>query len=385
MSEEIVLSSFREAVEENFVPMFVVSPRQVDGGRGYTGWSQESLVEFIRSAAEMVGYKGSWLIARDHGGPYQGVRDRGRCGVGLDEAMGYAREMFARDLRSGFNIIHVDATEDPSGTLEVGEIARRTAELIAYIEDIRLRERLPEVYYEVGSEEVSGGITEPKRFEDFILLLKGKLAGFGCEQAINRLLFVVGQAGTTMRIDMANNFAPEQAKALADVAFRHNLFLKVHYTDWLETSTLEQFPKLGVGAANVGPEFATAIIEALEELERIESRILQKGNGTPSRMMEALEEATIEKSPWRRFAPKKLSERKLEEYAQANRRRIALCMGRYVMKDPKVVEARQRLYENIRRCGQIGDPHQYIIDRVQKAIHRYVIAFGLAKTLPAQR
>jgi len=377
MSEEIVLASFREAVATGFVPMFVVSPRQVDGDRGYTGWSQEGLMNFVRSAAEVVGYRGFWLVARDHGGPYQSVRDRGRSDVGLSEAMRYAMEMFAEDLRCGFSIIHVDATEDPLGTLDVGEIARRTAELIAYIEDVRLMERLPEVYYEVGSEEVSGGVTEPKRLEDFIVLLKGRLACSGYEGAVDRLLFVVGQVGTTMRVDMVNSFVPEQARILSETAYRHSLFLKVHYTDWLETSMLEQFPKLGVGAANVGPEFAAAIVEALEELEMEESKIARKVDVEPSRIMEVIEEEAVEKAPWRMFAPKNLSRRELEEYARANRREIALCVGRYVMKEPRVVEARKRLYENIRRFGRIGDPQQYVVERVQKAIHRYVTAFNL--------
>jgi len=334
-------------------------------------------MNFVRSAAEVVGYRGFWLVARDHGGPYQSVRDRGRSGVGLSEAMRYALEMFAEDLRSGFSIIHVDATEDPLGTLDVGEIARRTAELIAYIEDVRLRERLPEVYYEVGSEEVSGGVTEPKRLEDFIVLLKGRLACSGYEGAVDRLLFVVGQVGTTMRVDMVNSFVPEQARVLSETAYRHGLFLKVHYTDWLETSMLEQFPKLGVGAANVGPEFAAAIVEALEELEMEESKIARKVDVEPSRIMEVIEEEAVEKAPWRMFAPKNLSGRELEEYARANRREIALCVGRYVMKEPRVVEARRRLYENIRRFGRIGDPQQYVVERVQKAIHRYVTAFNL--------
>ena len=38
---------------------------------------------------------------------------------------------------------------------------------------------------------------------------------------------------------------------------------------------LEQFPKLGVGAANVGPEFAAAIVETLGELEKKEVQALR--------------------------------------------------------------------------------------------------------------
>ena len=173
--KEIVRATLQEAAKWNFIPMFVVTPRQVDADRGYTGWSQEEFVEYVMSTAKELGYMGPLLIARDHGGPYQSNRDRGRPEVSLEDAMNYAKEMFIRDVKSGFHILHVDATEDPAvDILEVEEIARRTAELIAYIEDIRVTEKLPKVYYEVGTEEISGGLTEPRKFEKFIQLLKAQ-------------------------------------------------------------------------------------------------------------------------------------------------------------------------------------------------------------------
>lgn len=384
-SEEIILASLKEAAEESFIPMFVATPRQVDADRGYTGWSQEGLVELIQSAAEELGYTGPCLIARDHGGPYQSNRDRGRPEVSLDKAMGYAKEMFAQDLRSGFNILHIDATEDPSRgePLELDEVARRTAELIVYIEDVVEGEGLPRVYYEVGTEEISGGITEPDSFERFIRLLKSELVGRGHGQAIEQLLFIVGQVGTVMKIDMTNHFDPQLARTLVGIASRYDLFLKVHYSDWLETPMLEQFPRLGIGAANVGPEFAAAIVEALGELEKKEVQILQevdKGIST-SKMMETIEEAAVKGAPWRRFAPRGLENQELEGFAQGHRREIALCVGRYVMKNPEVIEARQKLYENLKKYSS-ADDYQLVIDQVRKAIRRYIRAFNLKKMMP---
>ena len=379
-SEEIILASLKEAAEEGFIPMFVATPRQVDADRGYTGWSQEGLVEFIHSADDELGYTGSCLIARDHGGPYQSNRDRGRP-ISLDKAMGHAKEMFARDLRSGFDILHIDATEDPTigGTLELGEVARRTAELIGHIEEIKENEGLPRVYYEVGTEEISGGMTEPGSFERFIQLLRNQLTDNGNGRAIKQLLFIVGQVGTTMRVDMANQFDPQRAKTLVDIASKYDLFLKVHYTDWLETSALEQFPKLGIGAANVGPEFAAAIVEALSELEKKEVQALKgaKENIPSSKIMETIEEATVKGAPWRRFAPSGLENQELEEFARTHRRKIALCVGRYIMKKPEVIEAHQKLYENLKKYGSTDDSHQLVIDKVRKVIRRYIKAFNM--------
>jgi len=379
-SVEIVEASIKEASHGYFIPMFVATPRQVDADRGYTGWSQKDLVEFVRSTSKKLGYTGPFLVARDHGGPYQSNRDRGRPEVSLDKAMSYAKETFAQDLRSGFSILHIDATEDSSRRepLELDEVAQRTAEIIVYIEGVREREGLPGVYYEVGTEEISGGITEPDNFEKFIRLLKSELVGRGHGQAIKQLLFIVGQVGTTMRIDMTNHFDPKMAETLVGIASRHDLFLKVHYADWIEATTLEQFPRLGIGAANVGPEFAAAIVEALGELEKKEVQALRgAGKKIRSHIIETIEDAAIKGAPWRRFAPKGLKNQELEVFAKKHRREIALCVGRYIMENPEVVEARQKLYENLRGHSSMDDPHQFVVAHVQKAIHRYVRSFNL--------
>ena len=137
MSEEIVEAALREAATaDEFVPMFITTPRQVDADRGYTGWSQEELVAFMDEAAADVGYDGPTVIARDHGGPYQSTRDRGDPDVELSDAMGYAEELFVCDLESGFDVLHVDATEDArtDDVLDLDTVARRTTTLIDDIE-----------------------------------------------------------------------------------------------------------------------------------------------------------------------------------------------------------------------------------------------------------
>jgi len=378
MSEEIIEACLKEAAESRFIPMFVATPRQVDADRGYTGWSQEGLTDFIHIKAVESDYSGPYLVARDHGGPYQSSRDRGRPEVNVEDAMLYAKEMFTRDLKSGFDVLHVDATEDPRELLRLDEMARRTAQLIDYIEKVRRKEKHHEVYYEVGSEEIYGGMTEPEGFEMFIHLLKRQLWELGCERAIDKLLFIVGDVGTDMRIDMTNQFNPERAKILVDIAQKHDLFLKVHYTDWLENRLLEQFPKLGIGAANVGPEFAAATVESLVHLENEERRSIQmEGETSYCKITETLEELAVKYAPWRRFVPKGLDEEELLEYSRHKRREIALCVGRYVMKNQIMVEARLKLYKNLKEFSSLKDPHNFVIGQTQKAIHRYVKAFNL--------
>lgn len=385
MTEEIVEAAMLEAAETGFTPMFIATPRQVDADRGYTGWSQSELVDFAEQCADQYDYDGPYILARDHGGPYQSTRDRDEPDVRLEDAMAYAKELFFEDLAAGFDILHVDATEDArvEGGLDLEEVARRTATLIRSIETERKREGYEEVYYEVGTEEIHGGMTESDDFERYIELLGSKL---GKEHAdvMDRVLFIVGQVGTTMRIDMTNQFDPEKANSLVSIASAHDLFLKVHYTDWLDTNILEQFPEIGIGAANVGPEFAAAIVESLAELEEEETRALKAEDdlGKRSEFMTTFRDVAVAKAPWEKFAPEDLEEdEELASFAESNRDNIALCVGRYVLTEPDVVDAREALYTNVREHTNI-DPHQFLVENVRETIHRYVDAFDLAANSP---
>lgn len=381
MSEEIVKAAIKEAEETGFIPMFIATPRQVDADRGYTRWSQKELKDFISETANEFGYEGPYILARDHGGPYQSTRDRGDPEVSLEEAMGYAKEMFAEDVRAGFDIIHVDATEDSTteGPLYLEEVTRRTTELMEHIEEVKEEKGLPESYYEVGTEEIVGGMTEPDDFERFIKLLSSQLEDEGLGEVMDKIIFIVGQVGTTMRIDMANKFNSDQATTLVDIASDHGLFIKVHYTDWLNNSTLERFPEIGIGAANVGPEFAASIVEVLDEMEEKEVEALKEtGSETEaSDFMNTLKDAAIKEAPWKKFSPEDLGAKELEEFAEENRRDIAVCVGRYVMNNPGVKKSRKKLYDNLKKHTSIDDPDRLVTEGVKNAIDRYVKSFNV--------
>lgn len=378
MSEEIIEAAVREAASvEEFVPMFIATPRQVDADRGYTGWSQEQLVDFIDETAAAADYTGPTVVARDHGGPYQSMRDRGDSDVPLEAAMTYAEELFVQDLESGFDILHVDATEDPrtDDILDLEEVARRTTRLIDFIESHRESEGYSPVYYEVGTEEITGGMTNPSDFERFIQLLHQSLEDADRGDVVDRLLFIVGQIGTTMQINMENSFNPDKARDLENISSDHDLFLKVHYTDWLDNSELSQFPQLGIGAANVGPEFAAAMVEGFDSLEELEREHVDEE--ACSNFMEIFTETAVSDAPWEKFAPDGLNKNDREEFAREHRRNIAYCVGRYVFNDPEVQQARQTLYENVSSEVEDIDPHEHVVTTVQETIHRYVTSFGL--------
>ena len=377
MSADIVEATIREAAAESgYIPMFIATPRQVDADRGYTGWSQDALIGFIEDTADDIGYDGPVVIARDHGGPYQSTRDRGKAEVDLETAMSYSRELFIDDLDAGFDILHVDATEDATvdGALDLDEVTRRTVDLIESIESHRESADIDRVYYEVGTEEITGGMTAPEDFERYIEGLKAALRNAGRGDVIDSLLFVVGQIGTTMQIDMENAFDPAKARELTDIVEAHDVHLKVHYADWLDDTDLARFPELGIGAANVGPEFAAAMVEGYASLEAEE--VASVPTADRSKFMETFEAAAVRDAPWQKFAPDHLTTENEDAYAEEQKRNIAYCVGRYVFNDPAVASAREQLFANIRDNTDV-DPHAHVVEQVQETIHRYVTAFNL--------
>jgi tagatose-1,6-bisphosphate aldolase non-catalytic subunit AgaZ/GatZ len=378
MSPKIVRATLREAAETAFAPMFIATPRQVDADRGYTPWSQAEFREFVAETAAQAGYDGPIVLARDHGGPYQNTRDRGDPSVPTDRAMQYAREVFYADLAAGFDVLHVDATEDPSvdGPLPIPDVVDRTVRLIEAVETRRREAGHDPVAYEVGTEEIAGGLTDPDSFERYIDSLSTRLAEAGLETAAERVVFVVGQVGTTMRVDMRNQFDPERARRLVDVAAAHDMHVKVHYTDWLDDDALARFPDLGVGAANVGPEFAAAQVEALADLDRRERDLAARTDVTHTGYLDALEEAVVAGDSWRRLAPDGLDERETARFAERHRRQIALVHGRYVMNGDRLRGRRRDLKRTIAAHTDL-DPDEYVLDAIQSAVHRYVEAFGL--------
>jgi tagatose-1,6-bisphosphate aldolase non-catalytic subunit AgaZ/GatZ len=296
--------------------------------------------------------------------------------------MEYAREVFFADLDAGFDVLHVDATEDPTvdGPLPIDEVADRTVRLIDDIETRRRAAGHDPVHYEVGTEEIAGGLTDADSFERYIDLLHDRLADAGRAGVSERVVFVVGQVGTTMRIDRHNEFDPERAARLVDIANDHDMHIKVHYTDWLDDDALARFPSVGVGAANVGPEFAAEHVAALADLEaRADTLAADRPDVTAPEVLATLEAAAVDYGGWPRLAPADVD---LDDDAQRaafldrHRREIAHLHGRYVLDDDEVTRQRRELKRVVRTHGDV-DPGTYVVDAIQTAIHRYVEAFNL--------
>jgi len=376
VSRSTIKASIKCADFLNFPLMFIATLNQVDIDGGYTGLTQKDFVNLVRRECEEAGFSGPTIIALDHGGPW--LKDRHVVEkLELEEALEQVRKSIEACIKAGYDLLHIDTTVDIwlEGNLSIETIAERTADLIEYAEAVRRENDAPRLSYEVGTEEVHGGITSPQLFRKFITELKRGLKKRGLENVWP--CFIVGNVGTYLA--PKNKFDSEKARTLVKVAKTYNLYLKGHYTDYV--SNPEDYPKAGMGGANVGPEFAQAEYAALDELAELEKTLYDRGHiAEPSYLMKKLNEAVIRSGRWRKWLTKEEKNLRFDQLPIERRRWLLETGSRYVLSSSEFIGVRAKLRENLWRWGM--DAERMVIAKLRDVIWKYVHAFNLRDLTP---
>jgi hypothetical protein len=95
--------------------------------------------------------------------------------------------------------------------------------------------------------------------------------------------------------------------------------------------------------------------------------------------MAALEQAVVESGRWQKWLLPDERHRAFADLSPQRRDWLAQTGARYVWTQPAVVAARARLYGNL--APVVGDPHTYVIDRIARAMDKYIVAFNLFDSL----
>jgi len=248
-------------------------------------------------------------------------------------------------------------------------VIERTLELIGFAESHRRENGLPPVSYEVGTEEVHGGLADMGVFRRFLGGLKSGLNEWGLSDVWP--CFVVGKVGTDLH---TTEFDPAVARQLAEVAAAFGSAIKGHYTD--SVSNPEAYPEAGMGGANVGPEFTEAEYEALKRLARRESELSVGCRvAEQSHMMEALKAAVIASGRWEKWRQPGEEGRAFEALSAERQEWLVRTGCRYIWAEPEVVDARRRLYANLATAGEKGE--EVVLDAVAAVMGKYYRAFRL--------
>lgn len=369
-SVAVIKAAFRAAKRNNAPIKFAATLNQVDGDGGYTGFTQTEFTKMLRNEAEYINYKGPYIVAIDHGGPW--LKDKQSVEKwDLVKAMDDVKKSFEDAILAGYDLIHVDPTVDiflaEGEVIDINVVAERTVELIVHTERFRRKKNLPTISYEVGTEEVHGGLADETVFDTFIVSLKEGLAKNGLSDVWP--CFIVGKVGTDLH---TTTFDKEVAKNLTKKVRPLGSYIKGHYTDAVENP--EDYPLCGIGAANVGPEFTISEYDALIELEETEKKYFNEGRiAQLSRIKDVLWRLVYESNRWKKWLQD--DEEDFNELTYERRDWLVKTGCRYIWQHPEALVARYRLYENLKRYGI--EAEEVVLSRIERDMDKYYYAFNL--------
>jgi D-tagatose-1,6-bisphosphate aldolase subunit GatZ/KbaZ len=351
---------------------FAATLNQVDIDGGYTGLNHEEFARTIRLQASNLNVRSPVIIAIDHGGPW--LKDLHRSGKwSYEDTLNAVRKSYEAAIWAGFDLIHVDPTVDislpPGQIISIDVVAKRTVELIAYAENFRRRNKLPKISYEVGTEEVHGGLADLNAFHRFLELLKSGLSRESLDDVWP--CFVVGKVGTDLH---TTTFDPAVAAKLTQIARSYGSLIKGHYSD--NVTNPEAYPLSGMGAANIGPEFTEREYDGLMELEDLQTELTLKGKiGKPAEMKKQLWNAVISSGRWRKWLQPGEDSDNFGSLTKERQEWLIKTGCRYIWEDTGVRAVRAHLYRNISMNG--SDPDAIVESAVESAMDRYFYSFNL--------
>ena len=371
-SPAVIRASLRAAKRNNAPIYFAATLNQVDCDGGYTGMTQEAFVRTVRFETERVNFTGPVIIAIDHGGPW--LKDKQRTEKwSTEDAMNGVKKSFEAAVLAGYDLIHVDPTVDinvPKGEIiDIHLVAARTVELIDHIERFRKEKGIAPISYEVGTEEVHGGLADETTFDTFIHDLKLGLVGKGLSDVWP--CFIVGKVGTDLDTAI---FDGEVARRLTAKVRPLGSYIKGHYTD--DVANPGEYPLCGMGAANVGPEFTMGEYRALCELEQIEKKFEAEGKvAVLSNMRDTLVAEVHDSHRWEKWLHENELGKDLTELTPGRQDWIVATCCRYIWQQPRTLAARGFLYDNLGRLGI--DAEEIVLGRIERDMDKYFRAFNL--------
>ena len=381
MSKNCVQATLELSKEDDYPVMFIASRNQVDAdelGGGYVnGWNQFTFAQAVKEVADEIAYDNQYYLCRDHGGPWQRDKERNDH-LAVDEAMKLGKLSYKTDIEAGFDLLMIDPTKDP---FEIGKVIPldtvidRTVELIDYCEKVRKEAGLPEIGYEVGTEETNGGLTSTEKYETFITRLEVELTKRGLPMPT----FIVGQTGTlTRKTDQVGTFNFKNAYDLAQMAKKYGVGLKEHNGDYLDDVTLLEHIPSEITATNVAPQYGTVETRAYLHLAGVEAKLVQYGLvEEASKTRDVLLVHAIKSERWRKWMVGDQTKLTVDEIMKDEElsEEILDIAGHYTFNDEEVKAEIQKMYANLAKHHIDGN--RYVIDSIKRPIRDYAECYNL--------
>ena len=303
-----------------------------------------------RRVAEAAGREYSVILQLDHGGPW--LKDKHvERNYTFEEALSEFLKSLGGFLRAGFRLIHLDATvdlESPGMSAEPGKAAARTAELLAYAEDLAAQLGVRGIYYEIGSDR--WGYKPPEIYDYFLSSFTREARARGLD--LSSVIFSVAHVGTEVK--PGNRVEVSTLRSFASLANTYGFKLKVHSGDYLENP--EALLEAGVGGVNIGPMFAHVMYSSLL------STVVKRMNAEEAtRYVELLNRLIASADKLSKYVGKGA----VEEY------KLGLA-SRYVWSRPEM----QNIVEKISLALQL-DINNLLVEKLKMIMNIYIERFNL--------
>lgn len=363
MSINCVDASIEIATEYD-IPLFLIaSRRQIDSsefGGGYVNnWTTKEFAEYVINKDK----KGNIIISRDHGGPWQNNKEINQ-NLSLKKAMDSAKASFLEDIKSGFEVLHIDPSIDIHSETTVDDVLERIYELydFCYHQSKKLDK---DILFEIGTEEQSGGTNSQEEL-DYIL---SSMQVYCKKNNLPFPTFVVIQTGTKVKemknvgsfdspIRVAEQLPSEiQVPKMIEICNKYGILMKEHNADYLSEESLYWHPRLGIHASNVAPEFG--VTETKEFLKLLEENSLN-----------LIAEEFLELA----FCSKKWEKWLLKPTFTSDREK-AIIAGHYIFSTEEFLELKEKANKELSKKNIEID--EVVKGAIKNAINRYLKNFRL--------
>tara|TARA_B100000989_G_scaffold298883_1_gene290727 strand:+ start:14770 stop:15936 length:1167 start_codon:yes stop_codon:yes gene_type:complete len=348
------------------IPVFLIaSRRQIDAeefGGGYVNnWNTREFSDYVLENDK----KGKIILSRDHGGPWQNPLEQ-KNNLSLKKAMESAKKSYLEDIKSGFQVLHIDPSIDIHGTPSLDEVLDRIFELYEYCwrESQNLQK---DITFEIGTEEQSGSTNTLDELEYTL----ERINVFCNKYQLPTPTFVVVQCGTRVAelrnvgsfdspVRIANEIPTEiQLPRILKICKKYKIFMKEHNGDYLSSETLAWHPRLKIPAVNVAPEFGVAESKALVELLEYEDL---------KQFRDEFIKISLNSLKWKKWMLKDTKASDLEK---------AIIAGHYIFSSQDFKELRKKIIDALNKKDINLD--EFLKEKIKKSISRYLVNFNLIK------
>jgi tagatose-1,6-bisphosphate aldolase non-catalytic subunit AgaZ/GatZ len=366
MSKNCVEATIEIANEKNVPIMMIASRRQIDSkefGGGYVNnWDTKKFSNYVKKKDKNK----LITLCRDHGGPWQNSLEIKKKFNSI-EAMNSAKRSYMKDIDSGFKIIHIDTCLSLNGIEKSKKkTLDRLFELYKFCSNYA-KKKNKNIFFEIGTEEQSGTTNTQKELEETL----HKTINFCKKNKLKKPTFVVIQSGTRV-MEMRNvgtfeapfrveNEIPAeiQIPKMIEICKKYNVLMKAHNTDYLSNEALNCYPRLGINAANIAPEFG--VIESKKILEIMVDLKLKS-------LKNSFIKLSLDSNKWKKWMTKD---------SKANDYEKAIISGHYVFSEKKFLEIKENLVKILKEKNQNLD--KILKKEIKDSILRYLFNFNLIK------